>query len=472
MRIAMVGTGYVGLVTGTCLANTGHEVTCVDVDQARIDDLGRGRVPLYEPGLEELIHRNANAGRLTFSVVDPQVIQGAQLIFVCVGTPADETGRSDLRYVEAAATDIADAIEAGPGPTGGQIDETDPKVVVIKSTVPVGTGMVVRDRIAARTGKPFCVASNPEFLKEGAALSDFNKPDRVVIGVEDEHAARVLSNLYEPFVRQGNAIFVMDVRSSEMVKYASNAMLATKISFINEMANLCEVHGADIDRVRSAMCADQRIGNQFLYPGLGYGGSCFPKDVLAVMAMGREGGLETPLLEAVHLVNQRQRQAFVAKIDRHFAAAADGPIAPAGEGATLAGRTFAIWGIAFKPGTDDIREAPSITIIEHLLDHGAQVAVHDPVAHESCHRKFADRVSYAPDPIAAVVGADALVICTDWGEFKHPDFAQIRRRMRCPVIFDGRNLYRRNTMKEQGFTYYCVGREPVVSADLATDARR
>ena len=454
MRITIVGTGYVGLVTGTCLSNTGNEVTCLDVDQSKIDLLIAGGSPIYEPGLEELIQRNAKAGRLRFSTDKQASYERAEAVFVCVGTPSDDRGQADLQAVLQVAADIGHAIEAAGTPTGGAPDERRAKIVVVKSTVPVGTNARVKAAIAARTSKPFFMASNPEFLKEGAALTDFNKPDRVVIGVEDKGTGDRLLDLYEPFVRQGNPIFVMDIRSAEMVKYASNAMLATKISFINEMANLCEAHGADIDQVRKGMCADQRIGNQFLYPGLGYGGSCFPKDVLACISMGREKLMPTSLMSGVHEVNQRQRDTFMAKIDQHFKG-------------DLGGRRIAVWGIAFKPGTDDIRDAPAITLMKHLLDRGAQVVCHDPAAHDTCRQVLADRVTYAATHLAALAGADALVICTDWDEFRHPDFDQIKAHLKAPVIFDGRNLYRPATMREKGFTYHSVGRN-IVTPDEPT----
>ena len=318
MRITMVGTGYVGLVTGTCFANTGNHVTCLDVDQDKIDKLKQGISPIYEPGLDELIKRNTAAGRLTFTTDKRSAYESGEIIFICVGTPSDDKGHADLKYVLAAAKDIGDAIEQAPGGTGGKSDERRAKIIVVKSTVPVGTNAKVRDMIASRTKKPFRMASNPEFLKEGAAINDFNKPDRVVIGCDDKGTGDRLRDLYDPFVRQGNPIFIMDIPSAEMVKYAANAMLATKISFINEIANLCEAYGADVDEVRRGMCSDRRIGNQFLYPGLGYGGSCFPKDVLACISMGSEADMITALLAAVHEVNQRQRDQFMKKIDSHF----------------------------------------------------------------------------------------------------------------------------------------------------------
>ena len=456
MRITMVGTGYVGLVTGTCFANTGNQVTCLDVMQDKIDKLNAGISPIYEPGLDELIQRNYKAGRLTFTTDKTAAYEKAGIIFICVGTPSDEKGHADLKYVLAAARDIGDAIENSPPPevTG----ERRAPIVVIKSTVPVGTNARVKAEIASRTKKPFRMASNPEFLKEGAAINDFNKPDRVVIGCEDKGTGDRLRDLYEPFVRQGNPIFIMDIPSAEMVKYAANAMLATKISFINEIANLCESYGANIDEVRRGMCSDQRIGNQFLYPGLGYGGSCFPKDVLAVISMGDQAQMPTVLLAAVHDVNQRQRSAFITKIETVFN---DG----------LKGKRFAVWGIAFKPGTDDIREAPSITLMQHLLDQGAQVVAYDSVAADACRKELGDRIEYVSDPMEAVQGADALVVCTDWDEFKHPDFEKIKQAMKQPVIFDGRNIYRLETMKEHGFLYHSVGRHTVTHEAAGSTAR-
>jgi len=467
MRITMVGTGYVGLVTGTCFANTGNDVTCLDVDPRKIDMLNAGKSPIYEPGLDELITRNHREGRLHFTLEKQAAYQNAEIVFICVGTPSDERGHADLKYVLAAARDLGDAMEAAPGATGGAADERRAKIVVVKSTVPVGTNAKVRAAIAERTTKPFKMASNPEFLKEGAAINDFQKPDRVVIGAQDEGTGDRLRDLYEPFVRQGNPIYVMDIPSAEMVKYAANAMLATKISFINEIANLCEAYGADVDKVRIGMCSDSRIGNKFLFPGLGYGGSCFPKDVLACISMGEASGRPARLLESVHEVNQRQRAAFLSKIDGHFRRRVNGPDAvrvdeegPAA--ADLEGRTFAFWGIAFKPGTDDIREAPSITLIEALLERGAAVVAHDPVAHETAGPYFGDRIRWADSPTEAAEGVDALVVCTDWDEYKHPDLDGLRKSMNAPVVFDGRNLYRLDAMREAGFTYYSVGREPVL----------
>ncbi len=449
MHITMVGTGYVGLVTGTCLANIGNDVTCLDVDPAKVDLLRAGGCPIYEPGLEELIVQNTSDGRLSFTLDKQAAYASAEIIFICVGTPSDKDGRADLKFVLGAASDIGRAIEAHPA-------GAKPKIIVVKSTVPVGTNDKVRAAIAAQTGKPFYMASNPEFLKEGNALPDFNKPDRVVLGVDCAEAGERLQALYDPFVRNGHPVYVMDIRSAEMVKYAANAMLATKISFINEIANLCESYAADVDAVWKGMTSDSRIGNKFLYPGLGYGGSCFPKDVQAVVAMGQEVGQPAFMLEQVHATNQRQRERFMAKVDGHFA--------PGGGKADLKGKKIAVWGIAFKPGTDDIREAPSLTLMEWLLERGADICAYDPVAEEaSKHHGMGSRVAYGENKYDALNGATALVICTDWPQFKQPDFAEMRSRMGGkPVVFDGRNLWRAKTVKEEGLVYYSVGRAPVL----------
>ncbi|MBL0926862.1 MAG: UDP-glucose/GDP-mannose dehydrogenase family protein [Phycisphaerales bacterium] len=450
MKLTMVGTGYVGLVTGVCFSNTGNDVICLDVDQRKIEILKKGGCPIYEPGLTELMEKNVKAGRLHFTTDKQQAYRDADMIFICVGTPTGKNGETDLSYVLGAADDIGHMIkQLGPS--------AKPKVVVVKSTVPVGTTHKVKDRIRAIVGDMrFHVADNPEFLKEGAAINDFNYPDRVVVGVEDASVGDMMRELYAPFVRQGNPIFVMDVRSAEMVKYASNNFLATKISFINEMANLCEAHGADIARVREGMCADKRIGNQFLYPGLGYGGSCFPKDTLACIQMGKQSGVETQLSQAVHDVNQRQRRRFFSKIEAHFAAHGG-----------LKGKTVAFWGIAFKPHTDDIREAPAVTLAELCGAAGAQCIGFDPVATDNVEReqpgKFHRLVGgNAENGMYDVLkGAHAVVISTDWDEFKQPDFDKMKKLMAAPTIFDGRNLYKLDLMRQLGFTHYSVGRSPV-----------
>ena len=447
MKLTMVGTGYVGLVTGVCFANTGNDVMCLDVDPEKIDRLKRGESPIFEPGLTELMERNIGAGRLRFTLDMAEAYRDAAMIFICVGTPSDERGHTNLQYIEQAADDIADVLESlGP-------DQT-PKVIVVKSTVPVGTTTMVRDRIRARIGPriPFHVADNPEFLKEGDAINDFNKPDRVVVGVEDDKVGEMFRELYEPFVRQGHPIYIMDVASSEMVKYASNNFLATKISFINEMANLCEAYGANISQVREGMCADKRIGTHFLYPGLGYGGSCFPKDTLACIMMGEKSGVKTDVSRAVHDTNQRQRDLFFSKILGHF-----------GGEQGLTGKTLAFWGLAFKPRTDDIREAPALTLARKALGYGCTVRGYDPVAMENV-AKEAPSVALIEDMYDCARGADALVISTDWDEFKSPDFGRLAEALKSKVIFDGRNLYHRARMEELGYTYYSVGRAPVKSA--------
>jgi UDPglucose 6-dehydrogenase len=406
--------------------------------------LQRGECPIYEPGLVELMERNAAGGRLKYTTDKRKAYEQADAIFICVGTPSDERGHTDLKYIHSAADDIAEVLKS-LGPT------QKPKVIVMKSTVPVGTTNMVKARIAAKAGAeiPFTVADNPEFLKEGDAINDFMKPDRVVCGVEDEPTGDFFRRLYDPFVRNGHPIYIMDILSAEMVKYASNNFLATKISFINEMANLCEAYGADISKVREGMCADKRIGNQFLYPGLGYGGSCFPKDTLACIMMGDKADIPVQLSRSVHEVNQRQRERFFAKILGHFG------------GKDLTGKRLAFWGIAFKPRTDDIREAPALTLMRLAAAAGATCVAYDPVAGDNARAEMGNAVQVVDSMLTAIEGADGLVISTDWDEFKSPDFAQIRRSLKSPVIFDGRNLYRRHQMAEAGFTYYSVGRAPV-----------
>lgn len=441
MKLTMVGAGYVGLVTGACFAETGNHVTCLDVDPRKIDLLNRGESPIYEPGLSEMLTSNIRAGRLEFTLDKHAAYSEADAIFICVGTPSDEDGSADLQYVLAVAKDIAHVLEK-IGRNGR------PKTVVVKSTVPVGTSHKVRDLIRSITKVPFHIADNPEFLKEGDAINDFMKPDRIVCGVESEDAAQLMRDLYDPFVRNGNPIYIMDVRSAEMVKYASNAMLAAKISFINEIANLCEHMGADVTFVREGMCADKRIGNQFLYPGLGYGGSCFPKDTQAVVGMGRGVGFECKLNASVHEVNQDQRAHFWRKVEQRFG--------PGG----LKGRKLAFWGVAFKPRTDDIREAPAISLMQRALKAGASVVAYDPVALPNLGREQPG-IPHASDMYSALDGADALIICTEWNEFRSPDFADMRRRLGAPVIFDGRNLFRPQQMETEGFEYHSVGRATV-----------
>jgi UDPglucose 6-dehydrogenase len=443
MRITMVGTGYVGLVTGACMATTGNQVTCLDIDERKIAMLRKGQSPIYEPGLVDMIARNARAGRLHFTTDKDEAYRDAAAIFICVGTPSDEDGSADLQYVMRVAADIADALEKFG-------DDENPPVVVVKSTVPVGTTHKVAELIRSKTRKKFHIANNPEFLKEGAAIGDFMKPDRVVCGVDDAAAGEIMRELYSPLVRQGNPIFILDVRSSEMVKYASNAMLACKISFINEIAQLCEHYGADIRGVWQGMTSDRRIGNQFLYPGLGYGGSCFPKDTLAVVGMGKAAGFRCKLNEAVHEVNQQQRQYFWDKIRAHF-------------NDDFSDVTLAFWGIAFKPETDDIREAPSMSLMEKALAAGASVRAFDPVAEENLKAEM-PRVACFPDMYETLAGCDALVVCTEWSEFRFPEFDQMAAKLRSKVIFDGRNIYSRQMMQRLGFTYYSVGRPSVNQA--------
>jgi len=449
MRLTMVGTGYVGLVTGVCFSNTGNEVVCLDIDRKKVDAMRRGECPIYEPGLTDLMGLNSKAGRLHFTTDAAEAYEDAEAIFICVGTPSSDGGHADLRYVFQAAEDVGRAIKAlGPG--------QDPKIVVVKSTVPVGTTLEVKRRIEAIVGDiPFHIANNPEFLKEGDAINDFVKPDRVVVGVEQEAVGETMRELYAPYVRQGNPVVVMDILSSEMVKYASNAMLATKISFVNEMAMLCEAYGADIGRVREGMCADKRIGNQFLYPGLGYGGSCFPKDVQACVMMGEQADRPTSLLRSVHEVNQRQRDLFFDKIDKHFRQCGG-----------LGGKTLAFWGVAFKPRTDDIREAPALTLMRRCVDAGATIRAHDPVALDRAMEEAPGLMSPFPDMYEALQGADALVICTDWDEFKSPDFSRMQALLSGRVIFDGRNLYPPQRLAQMGFAYHSVGRLPSGVDDL------
>ena len=449
MRLTMVGTGYVGLVTGVCFSNTGNHVTCLDVDARKIEKLKKGICPIYEPGLTEMMERNYAAGRLNYTLDKGEAYRDAEMIFICVGTPSDERGHTDLKYINAAADDIATVLKAlGPN--------QKPKVIVMKSTVPVGTTLAVRDRIRANVGPsiPFKVADNPEFLKEGAAIDDFMKPDRVVVGIEDDTVGESFRQLYDPFVRNGHPIYLMDVPSAEMVKYCANNFLATKISFINEMANLCEAYGADIQKVREGMCSDKRIGTQFLYPGLGYGGSCFPKDTLACIMMGDKAGIEASLSKSVHAVNQRQRDRFFDKIVHHFG----GKTGVGGGPAGLQGRRLAFWGIAFKPRTADIREAPALPLMRKAVSYGATAFGFDPVAAENARAELGPAATIVDDMYEAVKDADALVISTDWDEFKSPDFEKLGKLMKSKVVFDGRNLYRLASMKEQGFTYYSVGR--------------
>ncbi len=431
MKITMIGTGYVGLVTGTCFAESGNDVTCLDVDAGKVALLNNGGVPIYEPGLEELVKRNAAAGRLLFTTNYEEAISTAQCVFICVGTPQDESGAADLKYVQSAAEQMAPYLMRNA-------------VVVCKSTVPVGTNRRVAAWIKAKTDTPFSIASNPEFLKEGAAIDDFTKPDRVVVGVENPDAAELLLELYKPFLRTEKPFISVGIESAEMIKYAANCMLATKISFINEMANICERVGADINEVRKGIGHDARIGFSFLFPGVGYGGSCFPKDVRALAALASEYGVEPRILRTVDETNNQQKHVLFRKLMDYF-------------GGDLKGRTIGVWGLSFKPRTDDIREAPSLVLIHSLLAAGAIVKVHDPVALENVEKEIGDKVTYCAHHYDACKGADAIAIVTEWNEFRNPDFDYIKLKMKSPVIIDGRNLYDRAKMAARGFYYSGIG---------------
>jgi UDPglucose 6-dehydrogenase len=443
MRISVIGTGYVGLVTGTCLAEGGNDVICMDVDAKKIDMLNSGFVPIYEPGLEELIKRNVAHGRLSFTTDMAHAVRSAELIFIAVGTPPGEDGSADLKYVIGAAREIGKHMNGY-------------KIVINKSTVPVGTGDKVRAAITAKTKHKFDVVSNPEFLKEGAAVEDFMKPDRVIIGANSAKAKEIMEDLYSPFVRKGDRILVMDIKSAEMTKYASNAMLATKISFINEMAIICAGLGADIDSVRRGMGYDRRIGFEFLFPGVGYGGSCFPKDVKALAQTAQEIGVDAKLLKSVEAVNERQKSLLSDMIVRHFAGTAGKSRGNSKK--PLAGKTIAVWGLSFKPKTDDMREAPSVVIINNLIKAGAAVNAHDPVAMNEARKIFKNRIAFMDHEYDALRGADALAVVTEWSEFRSPDFKKIKKLMKKPVIFDGRNIYTKEELQKLGFTYYGIGR--------------
>lgn len=432
MRVGVFGAGYVGLVTGTCFAEMGNDVVIGDVDEQRIAALRRGRIPIYEPGLEEILQRNLEMGRLRFTADPREVVNSAEVLFVAVGTPAGEDGSADLSHVLAVAREIARHADG-------------PRIVVNKSTVPVGTGRKVREVLAESSPHAFQVVSNPEFLKEGSAVEDFMKPDRVVVGSDSDSAREIMRRLYAPFIRTGNPICFMDVESAEMTKYAANAMLATRITFMNEIANLCERVGANVDEVRIGIGSDRRIGPAFLFPGAGFGGSCFPKDVRALERLADEVGYEFPIMRAVHAVNEAQKRVLGEKVRKRF-------------GDDLTGRRFAVWGVAFKARTDDIREAPALVVVDDLLGAGAEVAVFDPEAMDNARRALGDRVVYAGSAHEALAGADALVVVTEWNEFRFPDFERIRNELKSPVVFDGRNLYDPRTMSELGFEYFSIGR--------------
>ncbi len=436
MKIAVVGTGYVGLVTGTCFAEVGINVVCIDIDVKKIENLKQGILPIYEPGLEEMVLKNVEKGRLHFSTNIAESIHDADVAFIAVGTPPGEDGSADLKYVLAVATQIGENMNSYG-------------VVVTKSTVPVGTALKVKNAVQQALDKrgvniEFDVASNPEFLKEGAAIDDFLKPDRIVIGVESAKAEDIMRKLYKPFVLNGHPIIFMDVPSAEMTKYAANSMLATKISFMNDIANLCEIMGADVNMVRKGIGSDARIGNKFIYPGIGYGGSCFPKDVKALIKTAAENGYMMQILEAVESVNEAQKSVLFNKLTTHF-------------GGNLSGKTFAIWGLSFKPKTDDMREAPSLVIIDKILKAGGKVKAYDPVAMPEAKHTLHDTIAYAKDEYDALTGADALLVITEWSEFRSPNFEKASALLNQKVIFDGRNIYDAAELKALGFQYYCIG---------------
>ena len=436
MKIAIVGTGYVGLVTGTCFAEVGMNVTCIDIDQNKIDNLHKGILPIYEPGLDEMVSRNVEKKRLHFSTNLAEAIQGAEVVFIAVGTPPDEDGSADLKYVLAVASSIGKHAQ-------------HPMVVVTKSTVPVGTAEKVRgalkeELLKRKSDLEIYVASNPEFLKEGAAIEDFMKPDRIVVGVDNPKAEELIRKLYKPFLMNGHPIYFMDIPSAEMTKYAANAMLATKISFMNDIANLCEIMGADVNMVRKGIGSDTRIGTKFIYPGVGYGGSCFPKDVKALIKTANENKYSMRVLTAVEEVNENQKEVLFNKVKNHFKG-------------DLKGKKFALWGLSFKPKTDDMREAPSLVIIEKLLKEGATVVAYDPVAMHEAQRMIGDTISYSLDMYDSLNNADALLIVTEWPEFRVPDFEEIGKRLNEKTLFDGRNIFDFQDMKKLGYNYYCVG---------------
>jgi UDPglucose 6-dehydrogenase len=433
MNIAVIGTGYVGLVVGSCFAESGNEVICVDNNPEKIAKLEKGIIPIYEPGLPDLIERNVRDGRLSFSMDLRAAVQRSKVIFIAVGTPTTTSGAADLSAVYAVASAIGKAMDGY-------------KVVVTKSTVPVGTADAVRKLIQKETDQPFDVVSNPEFLKQGAAVEDFMRPDRIVVGCDNPKPAEILRELYAPFVRTGSPIMVSDIRTAEMVKYAANAFLAARISFMNEISNLCEAVGADVDLVRKGLAADARIGHAFLFPGVGYGGSCFPKDTRALIQTGREHSTPMRILEAVEAVNNDQARRFVDRVVRHF----DG---------NLQGKRFGVWGLAFKPRTNDMRDAPAITIINHLLDKGAAISAYDPEAMDEGKRIFGSRIEFAPNNYECIVGTDALLLVTEWQAFRNPNFERIKDVMRQPVIFDGRNIFEARQLADLGFTYYGIGRK-------------
>jgi UDPglucose 6-dehydrogenase len=435
MKIAVIGTGYVGLVTGTCFADSGNDVTCVDIDRAKIDRLKAGDIPIYEPGLEEMVRENQSAERLMFTTDLAATVAAAEIVYLAVGTPQGDDGSADMR----ALWSVVDGIAPHLKPEA---------VVVTKSTVPVGTCSKIFARLKEQTGRNCDVASNPEFLKEGSAIEDFIKPDRIVVGVRRPEVGEVLRELYKPFLRTEKPFLIMSPESAELTKYVANALLSTKISFINEMANLCERMGGDINDVRRGIGHDSRIGFAFLFPGVGYGGSCFPKDVRALVRMAEDHGIEPQMMRAVDAVNDRQKRTFIDKLAAHFKG-------------DLKGKKIAVWGLAFKPRTDDIREAPALVLIDWLLQQGATVQVHDPEAMDNVRSEYGDKLTFAAKPMHALDGVDALAIMTEWGDYQRPEFKTMFQRMKSPVIFDGRNLYEPWTMERLGFTYHSIGRPPV-----------
>ncbi|MBP5232678.1 MAG: UDP-glucose/GDP-mannose dehydrogenase family protein [Planctomycetes bacterium] len=437
MRIGIIGAGYVGLVTGVCLAEMGNDLTIADVDERKIAALRAGQSPHFEPGMEELLAHNHAAGRLRFTTDPADAARDQDAVFLAVGTPMGDSGAANLQYLEAAASTVARALSRRT-------------VVIIKSTVPVGTNRAIAERIRVTTQQEFALVSNPEFLKEGAAINDFMRPDRVVIGVREPWAEAVMQQIYAPFVRSGHPVMVMDPESAEMVKYASNAMLASRISFMNEVANLCSKVGANVELVRKGVGADRRLGGAFLFPGLGYGGSCFPKDVRALVAVAEQHGTDMPICRAIDGTNVRQRLALMPAIIAEF-------------GENLTGKRFAFWGVAFKAQTDDIREAPAVYLAKELRARGATVVLYDPQALDNAKRELGDAMQYADNAYAALEGADALVVCTDWNEFRSPDFPRVKASLSRPLIFDGRNLYNLDILREAGFHYYSIGRPAVIA---------
>jgi UDPglucose 6-dehydrogenase len=436
MKVAVVGSGYVGLVTGTCFAEVGIDVVCVDIDSKKIENLKKGISPIYEPGLDDMLERNIAKGRMHFSTNLKSILPGCEVVFIAVGTPPDEDGSADLQYVLSVATEVGRNMN-------------DYVLLVTKSTVPVGTALKVRNAVENElktrgVNIPFDVASNPEFLKEGAAIDDFMRPDRIVVGVESERAENIMKLLYKPFTLNGHPVIFMDVPSAEMTKYAANSMLATKISFMNDIANLCEVLGANVNMVRKGIGSDTRIGNKFIYPGAGYGGSCFPKDVKALIRTAGEAGYELRVLKAVEAVNDDQKSVLFEKVKKYFKG-------------DLKGKIIALWGLSFKPQTDDMREAPALVLIDKFLKAGMQVRAYDPVAMEESHRRIGDSVIYAKDLYDAAVGADCLVLVTEWSEFRIPDFDKLKGLLKYPAIFDGRNIYDAAELNAKGFDYFCIG---------------